>query len=516
MTVFEMNKIIDDALNGSPDQYAIYLRKSRADLEAEKLGQGETLARHRRILTELAARKGLFVAKIFEEVVSGDTIQARPQIQKLIEECYQGKYRGIIIMATDRLSRGNYGDAQTIMDCLKYANRNKGVLVITPTKVYDVAHNHDDEEYMEFELFMSRKEFNLIRRRLSNGKLQAVVEGNYMGAKRIFGYNIATGRKTRYLVPHPEEAPILKMIFEWASDGMAVNAIATKLENMGVPTITGVEWAPQTVRGILRNVHYIGRVKWFDHVKVKVMEGNQLVTKYERNTDKYLEFEGKHEALIDEETFKKVQGRFKVDKTKIGRPLKNTLAGILVCGKCGKTMRYKEYKRADPRFIHETGKRCSIRSASYDDVMDAFIEALKLQIEDFEITMDNKPLVSESSVEMQTKALQAELKKIKQKKMKLFDEWDELDITPNEFAERKAYLNDKADAIQRQLNELETLIPDQAEIEEKAVMLHEALDMLKDDSVDTRVKNQFLKEIISKIEYNRENDYEFILDVFLN
>ena len=516
MSVFEMNNIIEDALNGSPDQYAIYLRKSRADIEAEKLGQGETLARHRRILTELAARKGLFVAKIFEEVESADTIAGRPQIQKLIDECYEGKYRGIIIMATDRLSRGNYGDAQAIMDCLKFSNRNRGLLVITPTKVYDVAHNHDDEEYMEFELFMSRKEFNLIRRRLANGKLQAVVEGNYMGAKRIFGYNIETGRKTRYLVPHPEEAPILKMIFDWADDGVPVNAIAVKLENMGVPTHTGVEWAPQTVRGILRNVHYIGRVKWFEHVKVKVREDGKLVTKIERNTDKYLEFEGKHEALVSEEQFNRVQSRFKVDKTKKDRPLKNPLAGLLVCGKCGKSLRWKEYKMAEPRYLHETGKRCKIRSAAASDVMDAFIEALKLQIEDFEVTVDNKPLVSESSVEAQTKALQAELKKIKQKKMKLFDEWDELDITPNEFAERKAYLNDKADAIQRQLNELETMIPDQEEIAEKAVMLHEALDMLKDDSIDTRVKNQFLKEIIRKIEYNRENDYEFILDVYLN
>ena len=39
------------------DVYAIYLRKSRADLEAEKLGEGETHARHRKILEELAARK---------------------------------------------------------------------------------------------------------------------------------------------------------------------------------------------------------------------------------------------------------------------------------------------------------------------------------------------------------------------------------------------------------------------------------------------------------------------------
>ena len=516
MSVFEMNNIIEDALNGSPDQYVIYLRKSRSDLEAEKLGQGETLARHRRILTELAARKGLFVAEIVEELVSGDTIEARPGIQKVIKECYQGKYRGIIIMATDRLSRGNYGDAQAIMDCLKFSNRNKGVLVITPTKVYDVAHNHDDEEYMEFELFMSRKEFNLIRRRLANGKVQAVVEGNYMGAKRIFGYNIAEGKRTRYLVPHPEEAPIVKMIFEWAENGISPNQIAIRLEAMGVPTITGVEWAQETVRTMLKNVHYIGRVKWFDHVKVKVMEDDKLVTKVLRNTDKYMEFEGKHEAIVDPETFYKVQKRFKTDKTKSDRPLKNPLAGLLVCGKCGKTLRLKEYVRAEPRYLHESAKRCKVRSASASDVMDAFIEALKLQIEDFEISLDNKPIVSESSVETQMKALQSELKKIKQKKMKLFDEWDELGITPNEFAERKAYLNDKADAIKRQLNELETMIPDQEELQEKKATLHYALDMLKDDSIDARTKNHFLKSFIRRIEFSRENDYEFILDVFLD
>ena len=63
MTTFDMNRITIDALNPKMDVYAIYLRKSRADLEAEKLGEGETLARHRKILEDLAARKGLYIGK---------------------------------------------------------------------------------------------------------------------------------------------------------------------------------------------------------------------------------------------------------------------------------------------------------------------------------------------------------------------------------------------------------------------------------------------------------------------
>ena len=58
------------------DMYAIYLRKSRADLEAEKLGKGETLDRHRKILEELAARQGFYIGEIYEKLESGDTIDA--------------------------------------------------------------------------------------------------------------------------------------------------------------------------------------------------------------------------------------------------------------------------------------------------------------------------------------------------------------------------------------------------------------------------------------------------------
>lgn len=78
-------------------KYAIYLRKSRADIEAEKQGEEETLAKHKRILTDLAVKRDLYVEKIYQEVVSGETIEARPQIQELMVDCYAGKYHGIIV-----------------------------------------------------------------------------------------------------------------------------------------------------------------------------------------------------------------------------------------------------------------------------------------------------------------------------------------------------------------------------------------------------------------------------------
>ena len=73
------------------DMYAIYLRKSRQDDDNETIE--ETLQKHKKILTDLAARKGLYVGKIYQEVVSGaESIEGRPEIQQLIKDCYAGMY----------------------------------------------------------------------------------------------------------------------------------------------------------------------------------------------------------------------------------------------------------------------------------------------------------------------------------------------------------------------------------------------------------------------------------------
>ena len=65
-------------------EYAMYLRKSRADIEAEANGEGETLARHENILLDLARKNKIKIGKIYKEIVSGETIEARPEMQKLL------------------------------------------------------------------------------------------------------------------------------------------------------------------------------------------------------------------------------------------------------------------------------------------------------------------------------------------------------------------------------------------------------------------------------------------------
>ena len=522
MTVFEQNNIIEDALHPPMDVYAIYLRKSRADAEAEKLGEGETLARHKKILTELAARKGLYVGEIFQEIVSGETIEARPEIQRLINECYAGRFRGIIVVEITRLSRGSSGDAQIIMDCLTYGNKNNGILVVTPTKTYDVAHSSDDAEYMEFELFMSRREYKMIKKRMDRGRKQAVVEGNYMGSYRPYGYDILKTKTARTLIPNPEEAPWVTKMFEWAiKENLSARKIAVRLDSFGVPTYSGdPEWSSATVKTILCNPTYTGKVKWNDRMQVKTLVNGELVTSRPRSnhTDHYMEYEGKHKkyALVDEETFKAVSSRYYSDKTKADFKLQNPFAGILICKECQKMMVYQGYKNkptVKARYCHRQSEVCKVKSVLASDVYKAVAHSLSLYIEDFETRAAGLPDVDENTIQAQIEALQKEQRKIEKKLAKLFDAWEDEDITDNEFVQRKAVNNARIDAIKKQMAELENSIPEKEEYEDVIVALSEALYALQDEELDAEVKNEYLKRCIDKIEFSRENGDEFILDV---
>jgi len=230
---------------GSPDQYAMYLRKSRADLEMEALGEGETLTRHKNMLEALAAKHDISMNQItvYKELVSGDSLDERPEALRLLADVFAGKYKGVLVVEIERLARGNTKDQGEVADAFTFSNTH----IITPAKVYD-PNNEFDQEYFEFGLFMSRREYKTIKRRLEAGKLQSVKEGNYLLSVPPYGFDILKkSRKERTLVEKPEESKIVRMIFDWyTEDRKPTSWIANQLNIMKVPSRSGREWARAT------------------------------------------------------------------------------------------------------------------------------------------------------------------------------------------------------------------------------------------------------------------------------
>lgn len=117
----------------------------------------------------------LSVSKIYEEVVSGDTIAARPQMQQLLSDVEAGRWEGVLVMEVERLARGDTIDQGLVAQAFKFSDTR----IITPVKSYD-PNNEFDEEYFEFGLFMSRREYKVINRRLQRGRLASVKEGKWV------------------------------------------------------------------------------------------------------------------------------------------------------------------------------------------------------------------------------------------------------------------------------------------------------------------------------------------------
>ena len=149
------------------------------------------------------------------------------------------------------------------------------------------------------------------------------------------------------------------------------------------------------------------------------------------------------------------------------------------------------------------------------DVLNAVKHSLKLYIEDFEMKIDNLPDVDEKSIVAQIEVLRAEQRKIEKKLAKLFDAWEDDTISDNDFVQRKAVNNNRIETIKKQMVELENSVPEKEEYQERIMHLTNALDALLDETHEAEIKNEYLKRIIDRIEFSRENNKEFIIDVFL-
>ena len=315
--------------------YCIYLRKSRADEESEARGEGETLARHKKILLALASKLEINISRIYKEIVSGETIAARPAMQELLRDVEKEVWEGVLVMEIERLARGDTMDQGLVAQTFKYS----GTKIITPVKTYD-PNDEFDEEYFEFGLFMSRREYKTINRRLQRGRLQSAKEGKFTGNIAPYGYKRKKLESdSGYTLETIEEAKIVVLIYKWyTKERIGVTKIRNRLNEMKVPTRKGGDWTSSTIRNILSNPVYIGKIRQGDRPQVKkIVDGEVVIERpHAKNPNIY---EGLHEAIIDEGTFNLAQ-EYLSNNPPLPIPTKyktkNPLAGLVICGMCGR------------------------------------------------------------------------------------------------------------------------------------------------------------------------------------
>ncbi|MEY8386711.1 recombinase family protein [Oscillospiraceae bacterium 38-13] len=311
---------------------AVYLRKSRME---EGLETEEVLRRHHQALDECARLHGLDILEYFSEVVSGESLYARPQMLRLLEAVEAGRFDAVLCMDLDRLSRGRMKDQGVILD----AFRESGTLIITPDKVYDLSDEMDDE-LAEFKTFLSRREYKLINKRLRRGLQRSIQEGCYV-ANAPYGYRSVTLDRRPTLKIFEPEAQFVRMMFNLYAEGYGCVSIANQINAMGARPHRSAAFSRNSVAKILRNPAYIGKIVWNQktHIKKNVQGNLKHITIYNPR-ESWTITDGLHPAIVDKELYQKVQDIFE----KRYRPaahdgtIKSPLAGLVKCGRCGGNM----------------------------------------------------------------------------------------------------------------------------------------------------------------------------------
>jgi site-specific DNA recombinase len=429
---------------------AIYLRKSRLDEEKEKLlGQGETLAIHRKELLSIAKIKGLNVMKIHEELVSGESLLHRPAMLELLKEVEENSYDAVLVMDHQRLGRGDLEEQGIILKAFKKSNTK----IITPDKTYDL-NNEFDEEYSEFEAFMSRKEYKMINKRLQRGIIHSVKEGNYNGTYPPFGYDIAQDKKSRTLVPNAQ-AETVKMMFSWyAGENIGSQKIADRLNSMGIKTNRGNMWTAQAVGSIIKNPLYSGKITW--RKAHGYYSSNKRKSHKKRPQEEWIIVDGKHDPIIDEETFMKANEYMKAHVKSPLKPklsLNNALAGLVICGSCGGKLTYRTYLKSEPHLMCKN--RCGNKSSKFKYVEKAVLDKLNQLLKDIKVnTAQNSQSKSSSiadALKVNILSLEKEMVELHKQKDNLHDLLERGVYTADVFIERSKAIALKMDSTEAAL-----------------------------------------------------------------
>ncbi len=481
--------------------YAIYLRKSRADMEAEARGEGETLARHQAQLLELAKKRGLDIGVVYKELVSGETIAARPVMQQLIQEVSSGKWDGVLCMEIERLARGDTMDQGLVSQAFKFS----GTKIVTPAKVYD-PNNEFDEEYFEFSLFMSRREYKTIRRRMQAGRLASVKEGNYIGSLPPYGYKKVRNyeEKCFTLEPIEDEANTVKLMYElYTQKDMGYSKIATYLNKLGIPPKRTDTWSASSVKDIIENPVYCGMLRWDWRKTKKTLVDGKVV--YSRPKSEGSVFQGKHPPIVSEEVWQAAQDvplKFTHSSNHFQKPLKNHFVGLLYCEKCGHAMIRRPYKDKPAHYICNH-KGCSCKSSVENEIEDSLMEALKGRYNLYKAMLEKGETEIPDNNDEILKTAQAELEKQKKQQLKLYDLLEQEIYTTEVFVERSAIIGER-------IKELEEIIRQESvKVQKSKITPSEACLILYNiitdyyNMEDSMKKNELLKKAIKRINYTK-------------
>lgn len=475
----------------------------------------------------------------------------RPGFEKLLEDLYSKKFNTVIVKDLSRLGRnyievGNYIEKIFPLFNIRFIAINDQIDSIkNPDSVNSVIvpfKNLINDEYC---------------RDISN-KIKAVLnvkmkKGEYVGAYAPYGY-LKDPEDIHHLIIDEEAAKVVKLIYELTLNGLGRTAIAKKLNELGILNPTGhraeelkmripvaedkrnikYSWCSTTVRQILKNEMYCGDtiqhkgklISYKIHKRVLLPEEEWVIVK------------DTHEAIIDRETFDKVQKEILGRDTKMNSDGKISIfAGHIKCADCERAMSKKvasKYKGKAREYYHymcsaymrSGGTKCSKHTIRNDELEQAVLESIKIQIglisdiKRIKSEIENSTLLDNRKHLIEKNIGKCEEQLVIKRKLRKdsYEDWKLGNISEEEYNEyTKEYssqirrIEDNIDNYYKELKDLE-----QASMESDWIdnfIKYQNINSLSRELIDSLIDNIYVYENKKiKIKFKYEDEYNYLID----
>lgn len=427
-----------------------YLRVS-TESQTEKYG----LDVQKQKILDYCEKKGVIVDKWYVDGGYSGSKLDRPEIQELLTDAKMGMIDTVYIYKLDRMSRDVIDTLNLFYKILpKY-----GVKVVSMTE--DIrTENPMDRMMLTMNAAMNQYEREVIRMRMSAGMLERVKKGYWMGGGMVpWGYYY--DRNDGILHVKQDEADMVRAAYRLYLDGYSCGKIAE---------IVGFS-ADKIVSDILRRKSNIGLIEYKGNV-----------------------YKGKHEAIIDENTFYRTQEMMKKRSTNSHVNYSNLLSGLCYCGECGARMRYQKWGKYYKIVCYSKDKwKKYMRRSDNCNNPSAVASKVESEVEDcfkrFMINVD----APKKEDDNKTYIVEDSIKKISAKVKRLY-----MLYADNPTENLIDVIKEEEEKIEKLKKQLEMQAANDRRIDTEKV---EKIKRMSDiwDTLSVREKNRILKECIEKI-----------------
>lgn len=431
-----------------------YLRVS-TDKQAE---EGNGLDSQKRDILSFAGKNRYVIKEWYVDDGYTGSNMNRPQLQRLINDCYSKKIKTVIAFKLDRLSR-NMVDGLYIIEKIFLPN-NVEFKCVHDSVNYD---SPMEQAYTQMMAVFAQLDKNTMMLRMRGGMLERVKKGYWMGGGNLpycYSYNKETG----ILEIIPEKAEKARNVMNLYLQGWSLKRIQ---KTLGIQT-------ERTVYQILNSQVNLGMIPFKGEL-----------------------YKGLHEPIFTQEEYDAIQKMQESRKQNRSTQSRHLLSGMLKCGVCGCSMRYQLWgtklkiycysRNKDKDYIPNHNRSCT--SKTYDaptiekQVIDKILDiSLNLKKEDFIHVEDNSEIIEKEILDINSK--------LKRLYMRYADGNDAVVDLISELEER-------LDEAKNELKKLEKT----DDIKKKRLTQYNDIKKIADvwEHIDKKNKNNILKSIINSI-----------------